>query len=147
MYQISSQIVDTKYWSWDTIIKPPWIIFLYFQTIYLEIVQCHYQSINCINVQMVRRLIHNQDLGVIPNSHCEGDSALLSSWEQVLRPELQIASKSEWGKVASIGFNWLTWECELKLLNGTEHQVELVDVVLCEQTYSKTRISIVVALN
>jgi hypothetical protein len=49
--------------------------------IYCEGIKCDDESIDCIDVQMIGRFIHDEYVRVIPYGHGECYSALLSSGE------------------------------------------------------------------
>jgi len=70
----------------------------------LVIVEGDNEGINCVDIEVVCRLVQNEDVRVLPHRQGKRHSWFLTAGEQVVGTKCQRAGDSERAEVAAIGF-------------------------------------------
>ena len=88
----------------------------------LIIIECFYESVDSVHVEMISGFIENHNMRLVPDEHTEGNPTLLSSTALVHGSELDISEDAELGKMASIPLDVFSGVGFLQLFQRVEFE-------------------------
>jgi hypothetical protein len=104
----------------------------------LEVVECDGESVHGFDIQVVRRLVEDQDVRVLQTETGESDTRFLTSGKQAHLLQTCHAGDAEGSEVATVLFVVLAWVVDGHEADGAVVHVEGVDVVLGEEADAQT---------
>ena len=96
----------------------------------IEVIQSDSEGINSVDVHVIGRLIHKNDVRLSEDEESEGHSGLLSSGEHIIRSDGKVAGNTEAGEVESDFFGLGVLHQGSDSLNGSLVQVKLIGMML-----------------
>lgn len=96
----------------------------------LEVLDSLHQPVHGVQVQVIGRLIQNEDMRIVPHANRKSDSRFLASGQQIHFLGLHRASNTEHAQMATVDLLLQIGEQALQLLERGHEEVELVEMVL-----------------
>lgn len=96
------------------------------------------ERFNCLDVEMICRLVENQKVWICHAHFSESNSRFLPSAQARDNLKRQISAHTKTSQLSSILLDWLAWKFILHQLDAVDVHVELIDVMLTKIAEFKT---------
>lgn len=107
----------------------------------LVVVESHNERVNGVEIQMVRRLIEQQDMGLVPSDESEGNARLLTTGKEVHGTQRQVTRDTERAEMLSHVLRGLIRVVLHELLDGRQLRIERVRMMLREHTNTQLAVN------